>query len=340
MELQIRNWLTQGLVPSTIKGNSARSATVSSGRGPAPKEAPGPSGLPASFGVYAFNKRNEPPFFYNIGLSQKRAGQLLEDAPNITPLLVNIALHGLESYLKDFVENRTLQAPALIKYGYEFVIIHESKDIIILCINETQRWLFNRLGFHLNPEQFFLKDGPNGFYFLDFQIIQIKKNNKYKVKIIPSKKSQTEFLLKIREILQKNKAISSYLLIQKLRPVIMDWGNYFKCYDCKGIYRSLTHQILKKIRAWVFRRDTRSSRHKIKRKYFPENKTWIFNGKRYQSNWVLYGQTKGKNGELLENFLPHLSWFTSDNRLRYKKRDPIKIYSGIKEYPKNIPSNL
>ena len=290
MELQIRNWFTQGLVTSTQGSSTQRHPS-------------------------------QPPFFDNIGLSQKRAGQLMEDAPSsyIKPLFVNIALHGLESYLKDFVENRTLQAPSLIRYGYEFVIIHESKEIILLCINETQRWFFNRLGVDFDPEQFFLKDGTNGFYFLDFQIIQIQKNNQYKVKIIPSKKSQTEFLLKIREILQKNKAMSSYLLIQKLRPVIMDWGNYFKFYDCKGIYRSLTNQILKKIRAWVFRRDTRSSRHQIKIKYFPENKTWIFNGKRYQSHWVLYGQRKGQNGELLENFLPHLSWFTSENRLRYKK---------------------
>ena len=202
------------------------------------------------------------------------------------------------------------QGGLFIRYGYDFVIIHESKEIITLCRNEIQQWLFNNLKAKLNPEQFFLKDGPNGFYFLDFQIIQIKKNNKYKVKIVPSKKSQNEFLLKIRKILQKNKAISAYQLIQKLRPIIIDWGNYFKFYDCKLIYRSLTNQILKKIRAWVFRRDPRSSRHKIKTKYFPENKIWIFNGQTFKSNWVLYGQTKGKNGGATrENFLPHLSWF-------------------------------
>ena len=202
------------------------------------------------------------------------------------------------------------QGGLFIRYGYDFVIIHESKEIITLCRNEIQQWLLNNLKAKWNPEQFFLKDGPNGFYFLDFQIIQIKKNNKYKVKIVPSKKSQNEFLLKIRKILQKNKAISAYQLIQKLRPIIIDWGNYFKFYDCKLIYRSLTNQILKKIRAWVFRRDPRSSRHKIKRKYFPENKIWIFNGQTFKSNWVLYGQTKGKNGDATrENFLPHLSWF-------------------------------
>lgn len=356
MELQIRNWLTQGLfVNSTIQNNQL---------------------IFSSIDMSQNRKRN--------GLS-KQTG--LKQHFSIEYLLVHIALHGLESHLKDFVENRTLkeqtgpramvcgvqyntenqqkapvcsskppggpgvlckpptslssgysehlerlrqkamglktivpvgerggnlgqrQGGLFIRYGYDFVIIHESKEIVTLCRNEIQQWLLNNFKAKLNPEQFFLKDGPNGFYFLDFQIIQIKKNNKYKVQIAPSKKSQNEFLFKIRKILQKNKATSAYQLIQKLRPIIIDWGNYFKFYDCKLIYRSLTNQILKKIRAWVFRRDPRSSRHKIKRKYFPENKIWIFNGQTFKSNWVLYGQTKGKNGGATrENFLPHLSW--------------------------------
>lgn len=304
MELQIRNWLTQGLfVQSTIQDNqSIFSSNMSQ------------------------NRRQSCP-------SRQAAFQRYF---SIEYLLVNIALHGLESHLKDFVENLTRKrqtdskgrrcailpknqqkafmgpAALFIRYGYDFVIIHESKEIMTLCINEIQQWLLSTLQTQFNREQFFLKDGPNGFYFLDFQIIQIQKNHQYKVKIIPSKKSQNEFLLKIRKILQKNKATSAYQLIQKLRPIIIDWGDYFKLYDYKVVYRSLTNQILKKIRAWVFRRDTRSSRYKIKRKYFPENKIWIFNGQKFQSHWVLYGQKKGKNGNVTrENFLPHLSWWTS-----------------------------
>ena len=340
MELQIRNWLNQGLfVQSTIQNNQwiFSRRDMSQKRQSRPSR---PTGLP---GILPSERR----YF------------------SIEYLLVNIALHGLESHLKDFVENRTLKrqteskglvcvpqhnpenqqkfveapadsrpsaglpqadslrlkptaarradAPLFVRYGYDFVIIHESKEIITLCINEIQQWLWKTLQAKWNREQFFLKDGPNGFYFLDFQIIQIKKNNQYKVKIRPSKKSQNAFLLKIRNILQKNKATSAYQLIQKLRPIIIDWGDYFKFYDYKVVYRSLTNQILKKIRAWVFRRDTRSSRHKIKRKYFPENKIWIFNGQKFQSHWVLYGQKKEKNGGATrKNFLPHLSWFTSN----------------------------
>ena len=326
MELQIRNWLTQGLfVQSTIQDNqSIFSSNMSQ------------------------NRRQSCP-------SRQAA---FKRYFSIEYLLVNIALHGLESHLKDFVENLTRKrqtdsrcaifpknqpkalralkgmgqrsAALFIRYGYDFVIIHESKEIITLCINEIQQWLLSTLQTQFNREQFFLKDGPNGFYFLDFQIIQIQKNNQYKVKIIPSKKSQNEFLLKIRKILQKNKATSAYQLIQKLRPIIIDWGDYFKLYDYKVVYRSLTNQILKKIRAWVFRRDTRSSRHKIKRKYFPENKIWIFNGQKFQSHWVLYGQKKGKNGNVTrENFLPHLSWFTPNRRRQHFQIDwasPSEFY--------------
>ena len=373
MELQIRNWLTQGLfVPSTIQKNPWIFSSLDRSQ----------------------NRKQKGPS------QQTGRKERYQQNFSIESLFIHIALHGLESHLKDFVENLTLKeqtgarssvydiqpqknqqkvllcpskaplsrfypvggglrdgvrsnlravptflpsrhrehlerlgkkgekerkkiAPVgergrfpsqpgglFIRYEYDFVIIHESKEIITLCRNEIQQWLLNHLKAKLNPKQFLLKDGPNGFSFLDFQIIQIKKNNKYKVKIVPSKKSQKAFLLKIRKILQKNKATSAYQLIQKLRPIIIDWGNYFKFYDCKRLYRSLTNQILKKIRAWVFRRDPRSSRHKIKTKYFPENKKWIFNGQTFKSHWVLYGQTKGKKGGATrENFLPHLSWF-------------------------------
>lgn len=154
----------------------------------------------------------------------------------ISLLLVNIALHGLENHLSDFVANLPMKphesanrgtiakkkALTVVRYANDFVIIHRNKEILELCITETKSWL-SSVGLEITEEKTSLRDIRNGFLFLGFQIIQVKKIKvgKYKVKIQPSRESQKKLLLKVRSIVQNNKAVSNYLLITKLRPVIL-----------------------------------------------------------------------------------------------------------------------
>lgn len=246
----------------------------------------------------------------------------------ISELLVNIALHGLETHLNNFVrslkkkprEAKMLNKKNLIfvRFSDDFILMHENKEILQLCVYETNKWL-SEIGLQIIMENSSTRLGTSGFYFLGFQIIQIVKYNKYKAKITPSKNSQKLLLLKIRDIIQKNKAISSYQLIKKLRPIILRWGNYFKFCECTTIYKNLSHRIFLKLRAWVFRRDTRSARGIIKEKYFPTNKTWKFGNKIYKDNWVLYGKTRNNKNQVIENFLPHLSWIDREKFIKVNK---------------------
>jgi RNA-directed DNA polymerase len=249
----------------------------------------------------------------------------------ISPLLANIALHGLENHLKDFVTkipgkpyegaNRgnlpRRKALSVIRYADDFVLIHRNKEILDLCIAETRNWL-KSVGLQISEEKSALRDGRNGFLFLGFQIIQVRKVAKgtYKVNIQPSRKSQNKMLSKVREIVQNNRAISSYSLIQMLRPVILGWANYFKYCECKNVFRKLTHQIFQKLRAWAFRRDTRNGRLTVKQKYFPSDRSYTFDGTTHQDNWIFVGKQKGKNGVVKENYLPHIVWVKSRKHVK------------------------
>lgn len=244
----------------------------------------------------------------------------------ISPLLANIALHGLESHLKSYVGDLPLKphpganrgrvakvkALSVIRYADDFVLIHRNKDILDLCIRETKLWL-SGVGLEISEEKSSVRDVRNGFLFLGFQFIMVHKPivKKWKVKIIPSPASQARFLKRIREIIQRNKAVSSYNLILMLRPVIVGWGNYFKYCECKQVFHKLTDLIFRKIRAWVFRRDPRNGRLYVKEKYFPQGKVYMFYGKKHSDNWVLNGSQKMKDGKLKTNFLPHIVWIPS-----------------------------
>nr|YP_010500111.1 hypothetical protein [Gormaniella terricola]UWV18288.1 hypothetical protein [Gormaniella terricola] len=281
----------------------------------------------------------------------------------ISPLLANIALHGLENHLKNFVENLPIKphegsnrgkaakskALTVVRYADDFVLIHRNKEILALCIPETRRWL-KSVGLEISEEKSAMRDGRNGFNFLGFQFIQVRKLKlgTYKVKIQPSRKSQAKLLSKVRHILRNNRSVSSYSLIAMLRPVILGWSNYFKYCECKAVFHKLTHLIFQKLRAWVFRRDTRNGRLAIKQKYFPSGQTYSFDGSLHQDNWVLVGRQKSKQGIIKVNYLPHLVWVKSRKHVKVLENETpysLSMYWAIRSakyspYPLRIRTLL
>lgn len=251
----------------------------------------------------------------------------------ISPLLANIALHGLENHLKSYVaeiplkphpssgRGRAVKSKALgvIRYADDFVLIHPNKEILKMCVIETKNWL-RSVGLEISEEKSALRDSRGGFNFLGFRITMVRKPvaDRYKVKITPSKESMKRFLFKVKILIQENKSASSFDLICKLRLLILGWANYFKYCECKKDFNTLSHMIFEKIRAWVFRRDSRNGRRVVKETYFPSGKYYDFCGTRHQDNWILVGKRKFKTGVVKENFLPHLSWVQSAKHVKIK----------------------
>jgi RNA-directed DNA polymerase len=255
----------------------------------------------------------------------------------ISPLLANIALHGLEDHLKAFVADQNFKLPnrrgndarkrslSVVRYADDFVVFHENLDVLKACVLEVENWL-TTLGLELSQKKLAIRDGRKNFSFLGFQIIQVVKQGKYKVKIHPSKTSCQKFLANVRQIIQENKAASAYQLIMKLRPVILGWANYFKYSECKQDFSSLTHKIFLKLRAWVFRRDTRNGRRFIKNKYFPSGNTYNFDGSAHKDNWILCGTYKSKKKGTIKAYLPHIVWVKSKKHV--KIRNTKSPYDG------------
>lgn len=248
----------------------------------------------------------------------------------VSPLLANIALHGMESHLKNFVTglptprasaNRgkiaKQKALTIVRYADDFVIIHENLSILKSCKDEAAKWL-QHIGLEIDDEKSAIRDGRQGFKFLGFQIMQVRKHKTYKVKIYPHKDKQKSLMNKVRTIIQTNKASSAYKLITTLRPVIIGWANYYKFCECSQTFKRLTNSIFKCIRAWVFRRDTRNGRKAIKERYFPSGKTYSFKGREHKDNWILVGKQRGPKGKIQETFLPHMSWIPSEKFVKVK----------------------
>lgn len=249
----------------------------------------------------------------------------------LSPLLSNIALHGLEIHMKKWIstkvsfvktngylKNVKRKSFSVLRYAGNFVIIHQDKKTVYEAKKEIFHWLLDFPRIKLYHRKTSIQNSDEGFNFLGFSGITIRIGDKVRAKIYPSRKSQELLILKVRDVIQRNRSTSSYNLILLLRPIIACWSNYFKYSECTNCFQKLTHLILQQLRAWVFRRDTRNGRKKIKQRYFPSGKEYYFNGKNHKDNWVLNGKIRDKKGIMKENWLPHMRWVNREKWVNIK----------------------
>lgn len=258
----------------------------------------------------------------------------------ISPLLANIALHGLEEHLKDYVSSRKFPKPysnagrgaktkraalGVIRYADDFVIIHRNAEIMEKVILETKTWLAN-LGLEISSEKTKLRKASETFTFLGFQIALVTKQGRHRVKITPSKENVKKLTDKTRNIIQNNKSASAYSLIYLLRPIIIGWGNYFRCCECKETFKKVDNILFNQIRAWVFRRAIRQGRQTVKQKYFPEGRVYNFQNRTYQANWILNGTRTLKGGKPRRTHLTKMAWIASEKYVKIK--ETASVYDG------------
>lgn len=262
----------------------------------------------------------------------------------ISPLLANVALHGLEEHLLNYVSDRKFPKPhekaargakakraalGIIRYADDFVIIHRNLAIMQLVIQETKVWL-SKIGLSISEQKSALKLASQSFNFLGFQIAYVRVQSKFRVKITPSKENILRIIDKIRKVTQTNKAASAYQLIGTLRPLLLGWANYFQFCECKQTFSKIDNIVYQQLRAWVFRRAIRQGRERVKENYFPSNLTYKFQAREYKANWILNGSKKLVGDKHATIYLPKIAWIKSRKFVKIKA--DASVYDGNEVY--------
>lgn len=290
------------------------------------------------------NKLNTFPILHDQVKAWLRAGIMIDFANNskdflandigtpqggvISPLLANIALHGLETDVKNYyVKNlydgssRTglrdrIREIGLIRYADDFVVLHPSEMVIRRVKIYIDKWLMNQAGLHISEEKSSIKSSFDGFKFLGFHIITVRKNEGVKCKIHIHSDSRKAFLAKTRSIFLSNRSASSGNLILLLNPVIVGWCNYYRYCECVSDFKQVEYALFQQIKTWVFRRKSKGLRSKtdIKNKYFPNNTSVVFRGTTHTGNWILTGNITGnskRDSSPKSVFLVYPGWIKS-----------------------------
>ena len=219
----------------------------------------------------------------------------------VSPLLANIALHGMEQEIKKFArtlkgnKSKNEQSLSLIRYADDFVILHEKLEIVIQCKQIITRWL-KSIGLELKPSKTKIthtlnKVGDNvGFDFLGFNIRQypVGKHQSsksthskilgFKTIIKPSKDKIKAHSRQLAETVEKHRASNQVALIKELNPIITGWSNYYSTVCSKETFSYCDSVLFSMLRRWAKRRHPNKSWKWVVNKYWhsKEMRNWVF----------------------------------------------------------------
>ena len=229
----------------------------------------------------------------------------------ISPLLANIALHGMEEALgvKYDYRGQSIGKRVVVRYADDFVVFCETREDTELARCELERWLYRRK-LELSEEKTKIVHITEGFDFLGLNIRQYKVNNTktgYKLLIKPSKKFLQQTRNDIREIFVNHSGKKIGNLIGKINPVIRGKANYLNKY--------VSSEAFSKLDSYLFTRQVRfvNRTHPNKNKRWKNNKYWGRLNLRRKDNWVFGEKQTG-------NYMLKFSWTKIERHILVKQR--------------------
>lgn len=194
----------------------------------------------------------------------------------ISPLLANIALHGMEKAIGMKFDRKggSRGERIIVRYADDFVIFCNTKEDAEKAKTEIADWLIER-GLELSKEKTHVRHLSEGFDFLGFNVRQYPapKTSKYgwKLLIKPSNEAVKKLKRKVKAIWLKLKGQRLALVLKALNPIIRGWANYYRTVVSKATFNHLDH--------WMYERCYRYARFRH------PNKPWYWIKQRYWSTY-------------------------------------------------------
>lgn len=205
----------------------------------------------------------------------------------LSPLLANIALHGLEEVIAEKFPRKgsCFMPPIVVRYADDLVGLHADLDVIKQCEEATNEWL-KPIGLRLKPSKtrithtLTVEEGEPGFDFLGYNIRQYpvgktksgRSNHGtllgFKTLIKPSKTAIKRHTQRLREIVDTHKHADQAGLIKSLNPVIIGWTNYYSTVVSKVVFSVIGRSLRRMLYAWTTRHHPNKGKRWMARKYW------------------------------------------------------------------------
>jgi RNA-directed DNA polymerase len=214
----------------------------------------------------------------------------------ISPLLLNVALHGLgEAAGVRYIPDRPKQAagaapgtPVVIRYADDLVALCHSAQQAQQVKDTLTAWLAPR-GLAFNEDKTQIVALEDGFDFLGFHIRRYPNG---KTLIKPSKAAVHRIRRRLSTEVKALHGASVDVVIATLNPIIRGWAAYYRSVVSKDIFSALDDHVWKLTYQWAMRAHPNKGKRWVVAQYFgafhPARKDhWIF-GDRTTGRYVVY----------------------------------------------------
>jgi RNA-directed DNA polymerase len=215
----------------------------------------------------------------------------------ISPLLLNIALDGMECLLDQYtkVKEYTLHSRGRTwtsrvkskKYGFsryadDLLVTAQTRDDIEAIKPILVDWLSMR-GLTFNEEKTQIVPISQGVNFLGVHI----RHFGGRCLTVPQKEKVLSFLREVRAWLKTHRTVKPEAVVSHLNPLLRGWANYYKHSASKRVFSYVDDQVWKALWAWALRRHPNKGKRWVAQKYFLREST----------GWTFKAAVRGRNGQ-------------------------------------------
>ncbi len=201
----------------------------------------------------------------------------------ISPLLLNVALHGLEEaagvrYASGARAGTVKRSsPALVRYCDDFVVCCHTRQQAEQVKAQLVEWLAPR-GLAFNEEKTRIVSLETGYDFLGFNV---RRYHNGKLLIKPSKAAVRRVEHKLAEQMRRLRGQNASAVLAAICPITRGWASFYRAVVSKKTFNSVDDYLWKLTYKWACRSHPGKPKHWITRRYFGQyNKSrrhhWVF----------------------------------------------------------------
>jgi RNA-directed DNA polymerase len=214
----------------------------------------------------------------------------------ISPLLMNVALHGLEEAAG--VRYRLHGTHAGSAVPGTPILVRYADDMVVCCATRQQAgqvkarladWLKPR-GLAFNEDKTDIVHLEEGFDFLGFNLRRYRRGRQPgKLLIKPSQDAVKRIRKRLANEVRGQRGSNAMALIAKLNPIIRGWAAYYRGVVSSDLFAALDHYVWWLTYRWARRSHPNKSKTWIVRRYFGRfnkfrNNRWVFGARDHPIN--------------------------------------------------------
>lgn len=237
----------------------------------------------------------------------------------ISPVLLNIALHGMEHaagvrYRNSATGGAATVAgcPVLVRYADDYVAMCHSREQALQVKADLAAWLEPR-GLRFNEDKTRIVRVQDGFSFLGFDIRRrLDRQGSAKLFITPGKESVTRLRKRLGDDVRSMHGANAAAVVFRLNPVIRGWSAYYRGAVSGRVFTGLDHNVWHITYRWARRAHPNKSRGWVAARYFGTfNKSrrdrWVFGDRETGAYLTKFSWTK------IVRHVPVKGWASPDD---------------------------